>query len=750
MGSVLYLDGRLRRHARAELIRKEKGGGERAAEQSPHQSLLRLGYNCWAIAHAERAAFIVDAKEYFSAFTRAALRAQRSIIILGWDFNSQTRLHYDPVPKDGPPAVLGEFLNYITRRRRGLHVYILNWDYPMVFGTDREFPPIYGLGGWTPERRVHMRYDDTHPVGASQHQKVVVIDDALAFNGGIDLTVRRWDCCDHAPDDPRRTAYDQPYPPFHDTMIAVDGDAARQLGDLCRERWRLATGQRLKTIDIGNDPWPTELEADVTGVEVGIARTLPPRGELPAVREVEKLYLDMIAAARRTIYIENQYFTAPRLSAALEKRLAEPDGPEVVLVLRLLSHGWLEEATMHVLRTRLIQRLRQVDRYGRFRVYYPHLPGLPEGKCIDVHSKVMVIDDSVLRIGSSNLCNRSMALDTECDLVVESRGEARVAAAITAFRDRLLAEHLDTQPERVREEIERAGSVNGAIAAFSAQPRTLRQLEELPEWSETVLTMAAVADPEEPIALETLLSERHADEVFAPDKPAWGKLAGIVAALLALMALWQFTPLRHVATAEAAIAWAKAFGAQPWAPFALMAAYTPACLVLFPRPLITLAAVIAFGPWLGFFYSLTGICASSAVTWWMGRHMRRDSVRRLAGPRLDRMTEVLKKHGLLAMTLLRLVPLAPFAVESIVAGAIRMKLWHVVVGTAIGLLPGTLTTTVFGDAIETAVTGSGQVNWWVVGGALALLAAGAWAVKRWFTRMERRMQEHGEARGQPR
>jgi phospholipase D1/2 len=182
----------------------------------------------------------------------------------------------------------------------------------------------------------------------------------------------------------------------------------------------------------------------------------------------------------------------------------------------------------------------------------------------------------------------------------------------------------------------------------------------------------------------------------------------------------------------------------------LMAAYTPACLVLFPRPLITLAAVIAFGPWLGFFYSLTGICVSSAVTWKMGRHMRRDTVRRLAGPKLDRMIEVLKKHGLLAMTLLRLVPLAPFAVESIVAGAIRMKLWHVVVGTAIGLLPGTLTTTVFGDAIETAVSGSGQVNWWLVGGAMALLGAGAWAVKRWFTRMERRMQAHGETRRQPR
>jgi len=465
---------------------------------------------------------------------------------------------------------------------------------------------------------------------------------------------------------------------------------------------------------------------------------------------VEKLYLDMIAAARSSIYIENQYFTAPGISAALEKRLAEPDGPEIVLVVRLLSHGWLEEATMHVLRTRLIQRLQQADRHGRFRVYYPHVPKLAEGCCVDIHSKVMVVDDAIARIGSSNVASRSMAFDSECDLVIEARGDARVTEAIRGFREQLLAEHLDTQPAAVREELERTGTLHGAIAAFSDQSRTLRQLADLPEWSEAVISMAAVADPEEPIALETLLSERHVEEAVQNPKPAWGSLAGLALAIIALMALWRFTPLRDVATAEAAIRWAKAFGEHWWAPVLLMLSYTPACLVMFPRPLITLAAVIAFGPWWGFAYSLAGICFSAAVTWKMGRHMRRDTVRRLAGPKLDRMIEVLKKHGLLAMTLLRLVPLAPFAIESIVAGAIRMKLWHVVAGTAIGLLPGTLTTTLFGDAIETAVTGSGRVNWWLVGGALVLLAVGAWAVKRWFTRMGRRMQAHGKPGEQPR
>jgi uncharacterized membrane protein YdjX (TVP38/TMEM64 family) len=185
-------------------------------------------------------------------------------------------------------------------------------------------------------------------------------------------------------------------------------------------------------------------------------------------------------------------------------------------------------------------------------------------------------------------------------------------------------------------------------------------------------------------------------------------------------------------------------------PLLLLVAYTPASFVMFPRPLITLAAVIALGPWQGFALALTGITLAAVFTYVVGTRMRRDTVRRLAGPRLDRMIEVLKKHGLLALTLLRLVPLAPFAIEGIVAGAVRMKLWHLALGTLIGMLPGTLVATVFGAELEAALSGAGSINWWLVGGMLALLGGGAWGVKRWFGRMERRMSAHGEAAGAPR
>ena len=170
--------------------------------------------------------------------------------------------------------------------------------------------------------------------------------------------MRRWDTTEHAPDDPRRVAYGKPYPPFHDLMVAVDGEAAQALR---QHRARALAPRHRRRLDSRvastSDPWPPALDARPARTSKSASRAPCRRAtSAPAVREVEQLYLDMIAAARREIYIENQYFTSPRIAAALERRLAEPDGPEIVLVLRLLSHGWLEEATMHVLRTRLIQR----------------------------------------------------------------------------------------------------------------------------------------------------------------------------------------------------------------------------------------------------------------------------------------------------------------------------------------------------------------------------------------------------------
>src|SRR5262249_46613584 len=132
---------------------------------------------------------------------------------------------------------------------------------------------------------------------------------------------------------------------------------------------------------------------------------------------------------------------------------------------------------------------------------------------------------------------------------------------------------------------------------------------------------------------------------------------------------------------------------------------------------------------------LSGILTAALATYCVGRVVRQDTVRRLAGGKLDRLEKSLRRHGLLATTALRLVPVAPFAVEGMVAGAIRIKLWHYGVGTLLGMLPGALTATIFGNHIAGALEESGAIDWWIViavfaGLALGLVVAHTWRARR--------------------
>jgi uncharacterized membrane protein YdjX (TVP38/TMEM64 family) len=229
-------------------------------------------------------------------------------------------------------------------------------------------------------------------------------------------------------------------------------------------------------------------------------------------------------------------------------------------------------------------------------------------------------------------------------------------------------------------------------------------------------------------------------------KPAQSKrrlwtIVGVVVALtVAFTLLWRYSPLAEHVRPDKVIRWAREFGSQPWAPFIVLLAYTPGCLVFFPRPLITLFAVVAFGPWLGFTYALGGLLIAALVLYAAGRLMDRGKVEAYAGHEVGRMMEVLRRRGLIAMTALRLVPLAPFSVEGVMAGAIGIKLWHYTLGTALGMLPGTLAATVFSDQLKNAVgEDADKVNYWLLALVVVLLVGGAWFVRRWFAREQSRM-----------
>jgi phospholipase D1/2 len=424
-------------------------------------------------------------------------------MLIGWDFD--TRVLLDPHDgADGWPNKLGAFIDALVERRPGLQVYMLKWDLGVVQTLGRGAMPIVLLN-WLAGERVHLRLDRAHPVGACHHQKIAVIDDAMAFCGGIDITVGRWDTRGHQDVDPRR---DSPWgfrqDPWHDATAAVDGEAARALGHLARERWAHATGERLDPVGCGGDPWPADIAPILRDVEVGIARTQPAHGDQDAAHEIEALYLAAIRGARSFIYCESQYLASHRIAAAMAERLAEPGGPEIVVVNPLSAEGWLEEAVMGSARALLVERLRAADREGRFRLFHPVAEG---GTPIYVHAKVMVVDDRFLRVGSSNLNNRSMGLDTECDLGVEAEAGAPpddpLRIAIARVRRDLLAEHLGVTVGDVAAVEARCGGrlVPTIEVLMRASGRTLVPLEP-PQLHEPAreLAEARLLDPERPVS----------------------------------------------------------------------------------------------------------------------------------------------------------------------------------------------------------------------------------------------------------
>lgn len=396
------------------------------------------GRNCWRIENARRMAVVVDAADYFATIKDALRNADRQVLLIGWDFD--TRITLDSRPRRESES-LGHFILALARERPGLEIRILKWNLGALKILGRGSMLLTTLR-WIRQRRISLRLDSAHPVGASHHQKLVVIDDRFAFCGGIDMTTERWDTREHRDADPGRTRPDgSPYGPWHDITVAVDGEAARALGELARDRWKAATGRTLAPPRTGGDPWPQRLVPDFRDVEVAIARTRGEYGDAPGVRESEALFVDLIASARRFIYAENQYFASRVIAQAIARRMEEPDPPEIVLVMPETAEGWLEQLAMDTARSQMMALVARADHRGRFRVYHPVTAA---GEPIYVHAKLTIVDDQVLRVGSSNMNNRSMGLDSECDLALDARlcGGEVVAGRIRDLRLGLLAEHL--------------------------------------------------------------------------------------------------------------------------------------------------------------------------------------------------------------------------------------------------------------------------------------------------------------------
>lgn len=459
--------------------------------------MLEPGHNCWCLEQAKRAAVVVDAAGYFKFARQAMMKAKSQILLIGWDFDSRICLDFDA--DDGAPVELGAFLTWLPKHRPGLNIHILTWDVGALYLLGRG-TTLFRLARWASSKQIHFKLDGAHTSGASHHQKILVIDDNLAFCGGIDMTGQRWDTRGHFDRDPRRRrpTTRRRYSPWHDATMAVEGPAARALGELARARWEIAGGDPIAAPKVQSDPWPDKLKPAFRDVRLGIARTRGAYAEHQPVREIEALYLDLIRRARRFFYAENQYFSSRMIAQAIAERLQEEDPPEFVIVNPKTSQGWLDDEAMSPARAKLLEMVAKADRKGRFRIFTPVTEG---GDDIYVHSKITIVDGEVVRVGSANLNNRSMGLDSECDLLIDAsdqgEGSAAVEHRIGAILADLVGEHIGVHPDRVAEAIASRGSLIAAIDALNTEGRALVPFEpELPNSLEDKFAQSEMMDPE--------------------------------------------------------------------------------------------------------------------------------------------------------------------------------------------------------------------------------------------------------------
>ena len=654
------------------------------------RAILHPGRNVWRVERAGRASVLIDGAAFFGAVRRAFLKARRSIFIVGWDIDSRMRLVGESnMANDGCSPVLAEFLGELVASRPDLHVYLLLWDYSIVYVNERELFPRLSLQWRTPPR-VMLCMDNAVPFGSSQHQKLIVVDDSVAFTGGLDLALRRWDTSEHSPEHPGRIDVSGcGYPPFHDVQLMVDGPAALALAVLARRRWCRAHGTE-PPIDPVGDPWPEDVPPQFTDVNVGIARTEPGfEGQLP-VREVETLFLDSIDRAQRTIYIENQFMTSSEVANRLALRLRERPQLEVLAVSPRCYGSWIESRTLGDERIRFKRMLEQAGG-SRVRVAYPAVNDGTVTVDTSVHSKVMVVDDRLLRIGSANLNNRSMAVDTECDVAIEAGTDAE-RAAITSIRNLLLADHCGVDEHTMALAIDQHSSLIAATDRFASNGHRLCPVEDS-EPSDSMLTdvLGEIVDPKGPLTAKVIWNR-----IGTRAKQVGSAIFVVGAAVVLLSVLWYFTPISEFATPRRAADLLSAAAGSPWAPAWVILAYLVGGLIAFPVVVLIVATAATFGPWPGFPYALTGVLASALLTYLLGGWLGRDAIRRMLGSRYARIQREVEQRGLLAVAAIRTVPIAPFTLVNLVAGACAIAPIDYLVGTTIGMLPGLIAASLLG------------------------------------------------------
>ncbi len=718
---------------------------------SGSDSIFKQGENCWVTSTATYATPLIDCANYYRALHSAITKAKHSIFIIGWDIDSRIRLlRGEEEANAEAPSVIGDLLAWKAEQNPDLRVYLLRWDSSLAFFAMRE---MWAKEVWeekTPDN-VKTELDDTIPMGGSQHQKVVVIDDEVVFSGGMDVSVNRWDTRDHPVISDERDGPDGEYGPLHDVHMVASGPVVKDFANLVRWRWlRVAEEQPVdQREDAQNGPdaplpaaWPAQFDPWFENVECALARTIPFMDEVEPVQEVRNMLLDLISQAERLIYIENQFTTRQEIAEALNRRLKECETLQVVIVSSYEPKGKFECEAFWASRIEFKDILEKGIEPHRIAMTYSSIEDIKGRKAYKrIHAKVMTIDEKYAVIGSSNLSNRSMTLDTEIDTVFRGNTEHN-RNMIARLRDDLLAEHTGREVAETAKLLQSDNPVDALMTGQLAHGYVLNEVndEVFTDQSNSSL-YRSLSDPEEPlISIPTI--DGSAMPAKNPRRRTIMIALGVAAlALLAGLMFWASQSIPWLSAENINDFLEKSRGTYFALPTVLMV-YVIGGLLFFPVTVLSLAVAAIFGPVWGPIYGILGALLSSATLFGIGKLLGNAGLKKVGGPKVEALDAKLKTSGIVGVAAIRMLPIAPFSLVNLVAGISSIGIIQFLVGTFLGMGPPMIAKGLVGDSITQIFRNpSPQTIGYMAGGIVlwGLMIWGSQKFARWY--QERKQQK---------
>ncbi|MGZ3688101.1 MAG: phospholipase D-like domain-containing protein, partial [Bdellovibrionota bacterium] len=373
---------------------------------------------------------IWEAGPYYDRISELLEDAQHYAVLVGWQIDSRLPMKRPPRNGEREPRIetLREKVIRLCEAKPDFQFFFLMWDHAYFYVLERE--AWQGRIWEDVHPRVHFIFDNRHPLGASHHEKVAIIDGKIGFCGGIDLCDDRWDSPNHFYFDPRRSLSwkSENHGPYHDLAVQVTGQVVGVIQAHVARRWGELSSipfpapEPTGEVHGGHRVYVSRTQA---GVDAGATGT-------PIVREIEFLYRDLIESAEHQILIEGQYYWSRQIHDLLEAKIHRMRGRRDFKIIVVLAD--LKEAksfTRHLApyEHSLLERLEKAARIsGIDLVIGTPVVSAPQGephppKPVYIHSKLMVIDDRYLSIGSANFTSRALRIDTEVNLTLEANSE---------------------------------------------------------------------------------------------------------------------------------------------------------------------------------------------------------------------------------------------------------------------------------------------------------------------------------------